>query len=261
MGKLLFVLFWFLAILHPVFAETNRRAVMWETPEEAQVAITLATKALDQANAWETLARTDLEKANLTLSKKPKSAAAKKAVTDAQKELDSATAYKSKKTKALQEELLEKSILDKVALGIEEKNRAEATNKSENSAKAMLYPTEKYNLFVDENESMERIDAFDFFNDPLDYTNKSVILDAKFDEVISPGEARFTIWRNFGKMDLIVSNIPPGEAMPKDKTLLLAGMITGFKKEVVAGEMVLNVLLKLKGAFVCSDSKCRSGRL
>jgi hypothetical protein len=243
------------------YAGDSPRAVTIETPEEAQVAVALAAKALEQATAWQSVSKEELDKATQALAKKPKSAKAKAAVAAAQKELDTATAYRTKKELALKEEQIEKTAIDKMALQNQAKTKVETPSEPEAVAKAIFYPTEKFSTFSEDFEGAETVDAFSFFNDPLDYHDKMVILDAKLDNVISPGVAKFTMWRNFGKMHLIVSNLPADEVIPHDKTLLLAGVITGFSKEVISGELILNVLVKLKGAVICSDTHCRLGRL
>jgi len=257
MKTTLLVFLWLFTLSSPGYAQDDPRAVTAETPEEARVAVDLATKALEQAAAWEKLANEDLDRVSQALAKKPKSAKAKKALAEAQKERDAASAYKTKKEVALKEELIEQSAIEKMALMSQEKKKVQAPVKVEAPIKVTVYPTDKYGLFAEEFESIERVDAYSFFNDPLDFNNKSVILDAELDGNISPNEAKFTMWRNFGKMHLIVYNVPPGDVIQKNKPMLLAGVITGFKKEVVSGEFVLYALLKLKGVYVCSDSRCK----
>jgi len=249
MDKTFRILIWLFALSSFAHADVSLDPVKVETLAEAEAAITLTTKALNQATAWENLSRRELNKANQILAKKPKSAKAQLAVEAARKELASATAYKAKKNAELQEEFLEKAALEKAS-------ENKIINKVEVARKVTIYPVDQYHLFAEEQESLERIDAFNFFNDPLEYTNKAVILDARFDGMISPSVAKFTIWRNFGKMPLIVSNIPEGSVLPKNTTLLLAGLITDFKKEVVSGELIINALLMLKSVYVCSDSNC-----
>ena len=254
MNKASLILIWLFTLSSFAHAEDSPSASHKETLEEAQAAITLTTHALEQASAWESQAKKNLDKANKALTKTPKSATAKKAVAAAIKELDTATAYKEKKNTVLQEELREKAALEEMAL----QNGAKAKTKT---TKVMVYPTDKYNLFAEAFELVERIDAYFFYSDPLDYQNKTVMVDSKFDEMIEPGVARFTTWRNFGKSYLIVSNIPTEVVIPKDTTMLLAGPVTGFKKEVVSGELIFISLLKLQGAFICDDALCQYRKL
>lgn len=263
MAKVFRVLLWLFALMLTtwVYAEDTPSAVTMETPAEAQEAVTLATKALDQATAEEAQARKNLDKARQALAKKPKSAKAKKAVAAAQKELDSATALKAQKATSLKEEQAEQTAIAAMALESQSKNKDEETKKIEVVHKVTIYPTDKYDAFAEEFELVERVDPYFFFNDPVDFNNRTVILDARLDRVISPGVAKFTVWRNFGKMHLVVSNIPVEYAIPADQTFLLAGLITGFKNEVVSGQFELNVLINLKGAFICSNVQCHSGRL
>jgi len=249
MGKSSLVLLWFFAMSSFAYAGASPIAAVQVTPSEAQAAVTLATTALEQASAWVSLSRKNLDNANKALAKKPKSATAKQAAKAARQELDSATAYKAK-TDA---ELREKSKIEKTASRNGGKSKTDTTNK------VPVYSEEEYNLFAEKYESyeaVERVDAYYFFNDPFESKNKTVILDAKFDGMISPDVAKFTIWRNFGKMPLIVSNIPAGFVIPKDKTMLLVGVITDFKKEVVSDELVLSTLFKLNAIYVCRDRNC-----
>jgi len=255
MTKAALALMWFFMLFAWAHADTIPAATTDGTPTEAQSSVAAATTAASQAAAWEALAKKNLDKANKALAKKPKSTKAKQAVAAAKDVLDSATAYKTNAEAKLREELQESAAIAAAASAKEAKNTA-ATSKE-----VTVYPTDKYNLFAEENEFAERVDAYFFLNDPLDYKSKAVIFDAKFDSMISPDEARFTVWRNFGKIHLIVSNLPAEYAIPKDKTMLLAGTITGFKNEVVSGELVVNTLLKLSGALVCSDIQCHSERL
>ena len=245
----------FFVFIASAYADVSTSAASAETLEKAQAEVALTSKAVEQASAWVNVAGANLDIANKALAKKPKSSKAKKEVAAAQKELESATAFKAKKEMALKEELLEKTVIEKFLSDAETKKKEAAANR------VTIYPEEKYQIFSDEFDSFEKVDAFNLFNDPFEFNHKAVVLDAKFDEMISPDKAKFTIWRNFGNMHLIVSNIPKDFVIPKDKTLLLAGDITGFKKEVVSNDLIVIALLKLKSVFICNDARCHGKAL
>jgi hypothetical protein len=117
-------------------------------------------------------------------------------------------------------------------------------------------PSAEYLAFIDKYTTSDRVDAYFFFADPLDYKGKAVLLDARFDKITAPGEAQFTIWRNFGKMRLLVSDIEEGVTIPKDKAVLIAGVITDFRNEVVSGSLVTVALIKYQGRYVCHNDRC-----
>jgi len=231
----------FLAFAHAVQADTPVPSAT-----QAQEAVTQATAALDSAIDEEKLARQNLDKAQDSLSKNPKSAKAKLAVKAAQKALDAAQARKE----TAADDLLKKTEL------------ANALSQKKAASKAVIYPEGQFNAFLDQFGSAEKLDAYFFFMDPFESKNKTVILDAIFDGDNTPtGEAKFTIWRNYGKMRLVVSNLPGDEAIPKNKPVLLAGTITGFKKEVISDELVVITQLKLEGAYICKDSRCNTSHI
>jgi hypothetical protein len=221
------------------------------TPSEAQLSVTLAEAALGRAGAWEDQARKELDKASKALSKKPKSAKAKQAVEEARKELASALAYKANMQAELQEKTLAASA---IAL-------SEVKAKPIPKGEARVYTSSDFNVFLDDYELAEKVDAYFFFNDPFDFKDKTVVLDARFDEKLPSGDTKFTMWRNFGQMPLVVSNLPHGQEIPRQQAVLLAGTITGFKKEVIAEKLVLSTLLKLTGVYICNEGQCPKERL
>lgn len=244
MSKAFLILLWLFSL--PAFASADVDHAATQT--DAQTAVALAAKALDQASAWENLSRRNLEDAKQALARKPKSAEAKQAVELAQKELDSALAYKA----ATNAELQEKTAIAASA--------SKTTNKAIVTGGVTIYPEGEYQPFFEENDTAEKVDTYFFFMDPLSYQDKTVILDAKFAEMNSSGEAKFVIWRNFGQMPLTVSNVPSDNLIQKDKTVLLAGVITGFKKEVVSDKFVITPLLKLNSACICINVTCTGVR-
>jgi hypothetical protein len=117
-------------------------------------------------------------------------------------------------------------------------------------------PSSKYLDFVNKFAAAQRIDAFYFFKNFPDFKGKVLILDARFRKKISYNMIFARIWRNHGTLSLIVTDIPDNEQIPEDKPFLLAGLMTGYKNEVIDGKLESMPIIKFMGKYVCEDFRC-----
>jgi hypothetical protein len=222
-----------------------------ETAIVAEADAALASLELDRAVARENQAKINLGKADQALAKKPKSAKAKKALDKAKKELASAAGLREKAEAHLKEETTAKSFVEKTVAA----KKAGAAPKQAGVANTSPVYAE-YSAFLLASDAAEHLDPYYFFNDPVDSKGKTVVFDAKFDDLAAPDQAQFTIWRNFGQMPIIVSGFSGVGALPRSQSALLYGTITDFKNVVVSGQLVLHAMVQLKGIFICDNNVC-----
>jgi hypothetical protein len=117
-------------------------------------------------------------------------------------------------------------------------------------------PSSEYQAFLDKFETSEKVDAFYFFKNFVESKGKVIMLDARFQQRISKDMIFAKIWRNFGNLTLIVSDIPKGELIPTNKPFLLVGLMTDYKNEVVNGKLESMPIIKFMGKYVCKDFRC-----
>jgi hypothetical protein len=246
MKKALLLLMGLLLLSAFVRAEALPSAIDDDTAIVAQADAALASLELDRAVTRENQAKINLDKATRALVKKPKSAKAKKALDKARQELASATRLREKVEARPREETTAKTVLAK---------KAEPAPKKAGGVDTPLVYAE-YNAFLLASDGAEKLDPYYFFNDPVDSKGKTVVFDAKFDEITTPNQAKFTIWRNFGQMPMIVSGFSGISALPPNQSALLYGVITDFKNVVVSDQLVLHAMVQLKGLFICANNLC-----
>lgn len=117
-------------------------------------------------------------------------------------------------------------------------------------------PSPEFLSFLDKFESSEKVDAFYFFKNFPDSKGKVLMLDAIFEKKITNDMFFAKIWRNFGTMTLIVTDVPKGVNIPADQPFLLVGLMTDFKNEVVNGKLESMPIIKFMGKYVCKDFRC-----
>ncbi|MGA8147961.1 MAG: hypothetical protein WB870_10355 [Gallionellaceae bacterium] len=119
-----------------------------------------------------------------------------------------------------------------------------------------LRPSLEYHAFLDKFAYSEKVDAFYFFRNFPDFKGKVIMVDARFQKKITNDMIFAKIWRNFGTMTLIVTDIPEGEHIPENQPFLLVGRMTDFKNEVVNGALESMPIIKFMGKYVCKDFRC-----
>jgi hypothetical protein len=253
MKKALLLLMGLLLLSAFVRAEALPSAIDDDTVIVAQADAALASLELDRAVTRENQAKINLDKATRALAKKPKSAKAKKALDKARQELASATRLREKVEARPREEATAKKE-ETTAKTVVTKKTEPAPKKAGGVDTPLVYA--EYNAFLLASDGAEKLDPYYFFNDPVDSKGKTVVFDAKFDEITTPNQAKFTIWRNFGQMPMIVSGFSGISPLPPNQSALLYGVITDFKNVVVSGQLVLHAMVQLKGLFICANNLC-----
>jgi hypothetical protein len=119
-----------------------------------------------------------------------------------------------------------------------------------------VVPSTEYKSFLDEYAAAQRVDAFSFFRNYVDFEGSPLLFDARFLKRISPDQIYVKIWRNFGTMLLEVTDIPENEIIPEDQPLLLAGLMIDYKNVVIDGKLESIAIIKFMGKYVCKDFRC-----
>jgi hypothetical protein len=119
-----------------------------------------------------------------------------------------------------------------------------------------VHPSPEFLSFLDKYASAERVDPFYFFKNFPDYKGKVMMMDAIFQKKISPDMFFAKIWRNFGSITLVVTNVPDGVNIPDNHPFLLVGLMTDFKNEVVGGNLVSMPIIKYMDTYVCKQHRC-----
>ncbi len=117
-------------------------------------------------------------------------------------------------------------------------------------------PTSEYISFLEKFPEAEKVDVFYFVKNFPEFKNKVIMLDARFRRRISFDMIFAKIWRNFGTLTLIVTDIPKRETIPDDQPFLLVGRMTGYKNEVIDGKLESMPIVKFMGKYVCKDFRC-----
>ncbi len=117
-------------------------------------------------------------------------------------------------------------------------------------------PSYDYVSFINKFSDAQKVDAFYFIRNFPEFKGKLIMVDARFRKKISYNMSFIKMWRNFGNLTMILTDIPAGETFPETDTFLVVGQMTGYKNEVVDGVLESMPIIKFMGKYVCVDFRC-----
>lgn len=113
-----------------------------------------------------------------------------------------------------------------------------------------------YRNFMDQFRYFSRVDTFYFVRNFQEFKDKDIMIDARFWKKVAPGIVFVKMWRNYGNLPMIITDVPADDAIPKDDPFLIAGKMVDYKNEVVDGELLSMPIIKFGGVYRCQDFRC-----
>lgn len=119
-----------------------------------------------------------------------------------------------------------------------------------------VVPTSEYRNFLDQFRYSIRVDTFYFLKNFPEFKDKQIMIDARYWKQVAPGIVFVKMWRNYGILPMIITDIPAGKEIPQKSPFLVAGTMVDYKNEVVDGELLSMPVIKFQGVYKCEDFRC-----